>query len=136
MRRESGSRYWVSGYPRLLAQWHPDRNADLLPSEVSYRSNRPIWWRCAAGRDHEWRVAPKHRTGADAGRRLPDLRSRDHFTVPGGVGGAWSLWMHDERSKSMNSSAFSCGESSVVLQPPGHAGPGVSPTPAETWRSL
>ena len=81
MRRERGSRYWVSGYPGLLAQWHPDKNADLLPSEVSYGSNRPIWWRCAAGRDHEWRVAPKHRTGRGrgcpfcAGRRVSTTNS-------------------------------------------------------------
>src|SRR6516162_265023 len=59
------------------------------------------------------------------------------------VGGTGSGWTQDERSKSMNSSAFSCGDKSpVVTQPPGNGVPGrdVSWVPLEladtTWRSV
>ncbi len=124
-------------FPALVAEWDTTRNAKPA-AHAAHRLVRIASERLVAmpARPRPSLASADRRPNADAGRRLPDLRSRDHFTVPGGVGGAWSLWMHDERSKSMNSSAFSCGESSVVLQPPGHAGPGVSPTPAETWRSL
>jgi hypothetical protein len=40
--RGHGSRYWVAGYPRLLAQWHPTRNGDLFPDEVSFGSGKRI----------------------------------------------------------------------------------------------
>jgi hypothetical protein len=43
--------------------------------------------------------------------------------------------MHEERSKSMNSSAFSCGERSPVLHDAGKLGELVFAS-AETWKSL
>ena len=59
-----------------------------------------------------------------------------HFTTAGGVGGALSLWMQDDRSKSMNSSAFSCAERSPVLHDCGNGlFPGVF-ADALTWKSL
>jgi hypothetical protein len=42
----------------LLRQWHPTKNGDLRPNDVGHRSDRPIWWKCEKGDDHEWRVAP------------------------------------------------------------------------------
>jgi hypothetical protein len=57
-----GSRYWVSGYPELVAQWHPDRNGTLSPATVSAGSGRLIWWRCDRGADHVWRAKPNNRT--------------------------------------------------------------------------
>jgi Probable Zinc-ribbon domain len=65
--RSRGSRYWVSGYPHLLSEWHPSRNGDTFPDEVSYGSNRLIWWKCPKGDDHEWRVAPHHRASRARG---------------------------------------------------------------------
>lgn len=38
----------------LLAHWHPQRNGELTPSDVSHGSNRLIWWRCEKG--HEWQA--------------------------------------------------------------------------------
>jgi len=65
--RTTTSRYWVAGFPRLLAEWHPTKNGDLFPDEVSYGSHRLIWWKCSKGRDHEWRVAPHGRTTRERG---------------------------------------------------------------------
>lgn len=31
--RGQGSKYWVAGYPRLLAEWHPKRNSDVFNHE-------------------------------------------------------------------------------------------------------
>jgi hypothetical protein len=60
MRR--GSRYWVSGFPHLVAEWDRDRNGTLTPDTVSAGSGRMIWWRCAEGPDHVWRAKPNNRT--------------------------------------------------------------------------
>lgn len=45
--------------PGLAAQWHPTKNALLLPSVIGYQSNAEVWWLCDAG--HEWEAAPRAR---------------------------------------------------------------------------
>jgi putative zinc ribbon protein len=42
--------------PALAAQWHPERNGALSPSDLLPASFQPVWWRCERG--HEWRAAP------------------------------------------------------------------------------
>ena len=44
----------ASQSPRLLAQWDFRRNAELTPHDVSFFSNRKVWWICAAG--HSWKT--------------------------------------------------------------------------------
>jgi site-specific recombinase XerD len=53
-RRTRGSRYWVSGYPRLVREWHPTKNGTFQPDEVRFASHKLIWWTCAKGPDHAW----------------------------------------------------------------------------------
>jgi hypothetical protein len=43
-------------YPAIAALWHPTRNGDLTPAEVTARSSRKVWWVCEKGPDHEWRT--------------------------------------------------------------------------------
>jgi hypothetical protein len=70
------SAYWVSGYPDLVAEWHPVRNDGLRPEDVTYGSSARIWWKCAAGVDHEWVASPNSRASLGngcpycAGRRV------------------------------------------------------------------
>ncbi len=52
-------------HPRLAQQWHPTRNGDLQPHDVTYGSNRRVWWRCASG--HEWVATPADRTHKGTG---------------------------------------------------------------------
>lgn len=66
--RPHGSKYWIAGYPHLVAQWHPTANGELMPDEVRYGSARMIWWKCAEGPDHEWRAVACSRV---AGRGCP-----------------------------------------------------------------
>jgi len=72
--RGHGSRYWVAGYPHLLAEWHPTKNGDLFPDEVSYGSPKRIWWKCSKGPDHEWCVSATNRTSH--GRGCPFCANR------------------------------------------------------------
>lgn len=62
----AGKRPWpgendlASRYPELAAQWHPEKNGDLTPADVTVGSHRSVWWRCERG--HEWRAIVKTRT--------------------------------------------------------------------------
>jgi len=38
--------------PDVAKQWHPTRNGDLRPDQVSMGSEKRVWWRCEQG--HEW----------------------------------------------------------------------------------
>jgi hypothetical protein len=38
--------------PEIARQWHPDKNNDLTPDQVTPGSGRRIWWICPRG--HEW----------------------------------------------------------------------------------
>jgi len=34
-------------FPELAKEWHPTKNGDLTPFDVSYGSGKKIWWKCA-----------------------------------------------------------------------------------------
>jgi hypothetical protein len=40
--------------PEIAAQWHPEKNRDLQPSQVALGQTKSIWWRCSEG--HEWKA--------------------------------------------------------------------------------
>ncbi|MDP6049179.1 MAG: zinc-ribbon domain-containing protein, partial [Candidatus Bathyarchaeota archaeon] len=48
--KRSGS--LVEKYPELAEEWHPTRNGDLTPYQITPGSNKKVWWRCS--REHEW----------------------------------------------------------------------------------
>ena len=45
--------------PDLAAQWHPTRNGNLTPHDVTYASHKKVWWKCSNG--HEWEAVIKNR---------------------------------------------------------------------------
>lgn len=46
--------------PELAAEWHPTKNGNLTPQDVTARSGKKIWWICAKG--HEWSTVIAHRS--------------------------------------------------------------------------
>ena len=46
--------------PNLANEWHPTKNGDLTPQDVSVGSNKKVWWRCSEG--HEWQASIINRT--------------------------------------------------------------------------
>lgn len=50
-----------SRFPAIAAEWHPEFNGDLTPDQVTYGSNRKVWWQCSAG--HVWQARISSRTG-------------------------------------------------------------------------
>ena len=57
--------------PALAAQWHPTKNGQLTPQEVSTGSSRKVWWICEKG--HEWQATIASRS---AGAGCPVCANR------------------------------------------------------------
>lgn len=47
-------------HPELVQQWHPTKNGDLLPSQITSRSGKKVWWIGTCG--HEWEQKISNRT--------------------------------------------------------------------------
>ncbi|HAT4693299.1 zinc-ribbon domain-containing protein [Legionella pneumophila serogroup 1] len=45
--------------PHLLKKWHPTKNEDLTPFDVTPRGKDLIWWQCEKG--HEWQATTGNR---------------------------------------------------------------------------
>ena len=63
--------------PDIAAEWHPARNRDLTPDQVTVSSNETVWWICKKVQDHEWDDTVNHRTSGRgcpfcAGKRISD----------------------------------------------------------------
>jgi hypothetical protein len=43
--------------PEIAATWHPELNGDLLPTDVTYKSGRQVYWLCTEGHAWEQRVS-------------------------------------------------------------------------------
>jgi hypothetical protein len=93
-----GSRFWVSGYSELIRQWHPTKNGDAFPS-ISLRFHPELWWRCAAGPDHEWQARSLLLYRTSELRRNRALRCsrtlRSRFTA------AATIWPHGGLKRQM-----------------------------------
>lgn len=47
-------------YPEVAKEWNYERNGVLMPSMVTGRSGRKVWWKCSEG--HEWQAYISNRT--------------------------------------------------------------------------
>jgi hypothetical protein len=55
-------------YPEVAAEWHPTKNGDLTPNDVSFGSNKKIWWFCSKDDcRHEWDAPVSSRTNGGSG---------------------------------------------------------------------
>ena len=46
--------------PNIAAEWHPTKNGDVTPKDVTRGSNKKVWWLCQKG--HSYEAAIKNRT--------------------------------------------------------------------------
>ena len=54
-------------FPQIAAQWHPTRNGDLTPDQVTRASGRKVWWLCPENPGHVWQAVIRNRTLLGAG---------------------------------------------------------------------
>ena len=50
-----------SRYPDVADEWHPCRNMDLTPQDVSYATRKRVWWKCREC-GHNWAAMVSNRT--------------------------------------------------------------------------
>ena len=83
--------------PDLAAEWHPTKNGDLKPEDVTYGSGKKVWWLGSCG--HEWEAAINRRAAGrgclycssqkvlpgfnDLATKRPDLAAEWHPTKNG-----------------------------------------------------
>lgn len=48
--------------PELAKEWHPTKNGNLKPKDVTSKSSKKVWWKCQKG--HEWQVAVGNRVNS------------------------------------------------------------------------
>lgn len=68
----AGINDFATYYPDLAKEWHPTKNGDLKPSDLSRKNGRKVWWICQYG--HEWQATPKDRANDNTG--CPICKSR------------------------------------------------------------
>ena len=49
-------------FPEVAKQWHPTKNGDIKPTQVTKSSTLKAWWLCEIG--HAWEKQVKRRTSA------------------------------------------------------------------------
>jgi hypothetical protein len=52
-------------FPELTKEWHAQKNENLTPMEITYGSDKKVWWVCEQG--HEWQASPYKRSNQKRG---------------------------------------------------------------------
>ena len=63
--------------PKLAKEWHPTKNGNLTPSQVTIHSGKKVWWLCANG--HEWLASPHDRDGNGTNCPICNARRQTSF---------------------------------------------------------
>ena len=77
--------------PDLAAEWHPDKNGDLSPTQITAGTSKKVWWMCRLG--HEWEAAVSSRNKGSGcpyctgQRAIPGVN--DLSTVNPGLAAEW-----------------------------------------------
>ena len=74
----AGINDFATYYPQIAKEWHPTKNGDLKPSDLSRKNGRKVWWICQYG--HEWQATPKDRANDNTG--CPICKSRRSTSFP------------------------------------------------------
>jgi len=53
--------------PELAKEWHPTKNGDLTPYDVTCGSGKKVWWQCKDDKKHEWRIDVSNRNNLNSG---------------------------------------------------------------------
>lgn len=57
----------ADAFPEIAKQWHPTKNGELPPQDVSPSARTRAWWKCVSGADHEWQTSVVARTRLGTG---------------------------------------------------------------------
>ena len=100
-------------FPSLAQEWHPVRNGELTPDDVSFGSNMKVWWQCPHGADHEWLASPNSRsrgTGCPVCRGLKVVKSNCLESTHPQLANEW----HQHRNGDLKPSTITAGSDKSV----------------------
>jgi len=66
--------------PDVAKEWHPTKNGNLTPQQISKGSNKPVFWLCEEN-SHEWERSPYQRFGGGRVRGCPYCNPRNSNTL-------------------------------------------------------
>jgi len=68
-------------FPKVAKEWHPTKNGNLTPEDVTRGSTRKVWWKCL--KEHEWKTTVANRTGKNSRNcpRCTNQSSRPEFRI-------------------------------------------------------
>ena len=99
--------------PKVANEWDYEKNGNLTPKQVSFGSNKSVWWRCKHG--HSWKVSINNR---NKGKKCPYCTNRkilvgfnDLCTTNPNVAAEWDHekngdWSPEQVSIGSNKSAW------------------------------
>ena len=58
--------------PEIAMEWHPTKNGELTPNDVTAGSHKKVWWQCSKFKNHEWDARIKDRTRSNVPTGCPD----------------------------------------------------------------
>jgi len=61
-------------HPHLIPFFHPTKNRDTTPNQVTGGADRILWWRCPKNPDHEWEYSANHMSSSKAKELCPFCR--------------------------------------------------------------
>ena len=78
-------------HPEIAKEWHPTKNAPLLPQDVTANSGQKVWWQCEEG--HEWLATIDSRSNGTScpycSGRLPIESETDLATTHPEIAAEW-----------------------------------------------
>lgn len=78
--------------PNLAKEWHPTRNGDLNPRNVTPGSGKKVWWICAQGHEWEATIYSRNRGSGCSSCNKPTLAdNNDHLISNTNLVKEWHL---------------------------------------------
>lgn len=93
--------------PGLAQEWHPSKNGNLTPKDVTSGSTKAVWWRCKNG--HEWKasVTNRSRSGCPHCPRKPKAPKKSLLELNPALSKEW----HPDKNGTLIPSQISGGSS-------------------------
>jgi len=66
-----GENDFATKFPDIAKEWHPTKNGELRPSDVTFGSGKKVWWKCPIGHEYQ---ASLHERGT-GGTNCPICRA-------------------------------------------------------------
>ena len=62
----------VIHFPKVAKEWHPSKNGDLTPNDITHGRDKKVWWLCSEGHSYDAAISKRTRKKRiyDTGTRL------------------------------------------------------------------